>query len=217
VLNAAYVVAIHVAALMAFARGGSGRLLALAVATYAIRASAVIVGYHRYFAHRAYEVNRGVQLFLALLGTTAGQGGPLWWAAVHRMRHLEPRAERDVHSSTVERLLGSHAGYCLSRAHEPTRVDIVPDLAGYPELRLLDRWSFIGPLAMISLLLAFGGVDAALWGFGVSTCALLHTTFTLDALAHRTEMDATFHVLRGLERLGLVRGVRPALDGPAGR
>jgi stearoyl-CoA desaturase (delta-9 desaturase) len=126
------------------------------------------------------------------------------------MRHLEPRTERDVHGGAAQRLLGSHAGYCLSRAHEPTRVDIVPDLAGYPELRLVDRWSALGPVAMIGLLLVFGGVDAALWGFGVATCALLHTTFTFDALAHGTDVDATFHLLRGLERVGLVRGVRRA-------
>jgi stearoyl-CoA desaturase (delta-9 desaturase) len=202
---------VHAAAALAFARGGSLRLVALAAATYAIRALAITVGYHRYFAHRAYETSRGGQLFLAVLGTTAGQRGPLWWASTHRLRHLAATAERDVHSragSAADRLLGSHAGFCLARAHEPPRLDLVPDLAGYPELRLVDRYSPLGPLAMIALLLAFGGVDAALWGFGVSTCALLHTTFTADALAHETELDATFHFLRALEKLGLVRGVQ---------
>ncbi len=213
--NVLGILAVHVGTIVAFVRGPSARLVALATLTYTVRVLAVTLGYHRYFAHRAFSAGRGTQLFLAVLGTTATQKGPLWWAATHRARHAPERRAADGTrlpsrgGSIVGALLRSHAGFCLSRAHEPTRFELVPDLVGYPELRLVDRWSVVGPLAMIALLLACGGVDAVLWGYGVSTCFLMHTTFTLDSLAHDADGGLTLRVLRALERVGVVSAVRP--------
>ncbi len=42
----------------------------------------------------------------------------------------------------------------------------------------------VGPLGMMALLFAVGGYDAFLWGYVVSTCALMHGTFTINSLAH---------------------------------
>jgi stearoyl-CoA desaturase (delta-9 desaturase) len=207
--NVLGIVAVHVGTVVAFARGASPRLVALAAFTYLVRVLAVTLGYHRYFAHRAFSTGRGTQLFLALLGTTATQKGPLWWAATHRARHAPQARSAGARSSLLGALLRSHAGFCLSRAHEPTRFELVPDLVGYPELRLVDRWSLVGPLAMVALLLACGGVNAVLWGYVVSTCFLMHTTFTLDSLAHDADGGPTRRVLRALERLGVVSSVRP--------
>ena len=43
--------------------------------------------YHRYFAHRSYRTSRVFQFFMACLGCSALQKGPLWWAAHHRQHH----------------------------------------------------------------------------------------------------------------------------------
>jgi fatty-acid desaturase len=101
----------------------------------------------------------------------------------------------------------------LSRAHEPTRLELVPDLAGYPELRLLDRWSPLGPLVMIAFLLALGGLHALLWGYAVSTCLLWHATFVFGSLSHESDISASYYVLRAMGKLGLVSGVRRLPDG----
>src|SRR5580693_2691108 len=54
---------------------------------YEIRMFFVTAGYHRYFSHRSFKTSRWFQFVLALLGCTAGQRGPLWWAANHRNHH----------------------------------------------------------------------------------------------------------------------------------
>ena len=182
--NAAGIVAIHVAAVVALVRGGSVKLVALAVGMYFLRMFAITGGYHRYFAHRAYRTSRAGQLFLAVLGTTATQKGPLWWASTHRLHHRYSDTERDVHSPMRRGFFWSHMGWWLSREHEATHLEIIPDFAGYPELRLVERWNVLGPLGLIALLAALGGWDAFLWGYAVSTCFLLHGTFTINSLAH---------------------------------
>src|SRR5687767_13962025 len=48
-------------------------------ATYAIRMFAITAGFHRYFSHRAFRVNRVTQFLLAFLAQTSAQKGVLWW------------------------------------------------------------------------------------------------------------------------------------------
>jgi stearoyl-CoA desaturase (Delta-9 desaturase) len=252
VFNFLGVAAIHVWTVVAFVRGGTVKLVALAVALYFARMFAITGGYHRYFAHRAYRTSRAMQLFLAVLGTTATQKGPLWWAATHRVHHRYSDTERDVHSPARRGFLWSHAGWWLSTEHVATRLDLIPDFAGYPELRLVERWNVLGPLGLIALLLAVGGFDAFLWGYVVSTCFLMHGTFTINSLSHVFgsrryattdtsrnnlflalitmgegwhnnhhhymnsanqgffwwEVDVSFYILKGLEKLGLVWDLR---------
>jgi stearoyl-CoA desaturase (Delta-9 desaturase) len=245
--------AVHLVAIAGVAwLGWSWRGLGLAILLYYGRMFFVTAGYHRYFAHRAYQTSRAMQLFLAVLGTTATQKGPLWWASTHRVHHRYSDTERDVHSPARRGFFWSHLGWWLSPDHQATRLELIPDFAGYPELRLVDRWSSLGPLALIALLAALGGWDAFLWGYVVSTCLLLHATFTINSVAHLLgtrryattdtsrnsfflalitlgegwhnnhhhymnsasqgffwwEVDVSYYVLKALERLGLVWGLR---------
>jgi stearoyl-CoA desaturase (Delta-9 desaturase) len=178
------IVLIHVFTVVAVARGVSLKLAAIAAAMYLIRIFAITAGYHRYFSHRSYKTSRGFQFALALLGTTATQKGPLWWSATHRIHHKYSDTERDVHSPLRRGFWYAHLGWWLGREHEKTDLSLIPDLAGFPELRWLDRFHVIGPAALIAGLFLFGGYDAFLWGYVVSTCALLHGTFTINSLAH---------------------------------
>src|ERR1700733_4946651 len=81
IFNFIGIVLIHVGAIVAFTRVFSWKLVALAAATYFIRMFAITGVYHRYFSHRSYKTSRPFQFFLALLGVTATQKGPLWWGA----------------------------------------------------------------------------------------------------------------------------------------
>jgi len=182
--NIVGVLAIHGATIYAFTRGVTWKLVALAVATYFIRMFAITAVYHRYFSHRAYKTSRVFQLFLAFLGTTATQKGPLWWASTHRVHHKHSDTERDVHSPLRRGFWYSHMGWWLSPEHEKTDLSLIPDFAGYPELRWLDRYHQVGVFALMGGLWAAGGLDAFLWGYVVSTCVLMHATFTINSLAH---------------------------------
>ena len=61
--------------------------------------------YHRYFSHWAFRTSRAFQFGMALLGCTAGQRGPLWWAAHHRHHHGTADEHVDVHSPDHPRIL----------------------------------------------------------------------------------------------------------------
>ncbi|MFO0661966.1 MAG: acyl-CoA desaturase, partial [Polyangiaceae bacterium] len=64
------------------------------------------------------------------------------------------------------------------------RLDQIRDFAKYPELRFLDRYHWVGLLVMWAIVIAWRGFDGYLWGYVVSTCALLHGTFTINSLSH---------------------------------
>ncbi|MDC0684728.1 acyl-CoA desaturase [Sorangium atrum] len=182
--NVLGIAAIHVGTVVAILRGATWKLAALAAATYFVRMFAITGVYHRYFSHRSYKTSRGLQFLLALLGTTATQKGPLWWGGTHRVHHKYSDTERDVHSPLRKGFWYAHMGWWLGREHEALDLKRIPDFAGFPELRWLERYHVVGPLGMMALLFAVGGYDAFLWGYVVSTCALMHGTFTINSLAH---------------------------------
>jgi stearoyl-CoA desaturase (delta-9 desaturase) len=177
--------AVHAVALATpFVTPFAWRWLALAAALYVARMFAVTAGYHRYFSHRTYRTSRTFQLVLAVLGTTAVQKGPLWWAAHHRDHHRFSDGPEDVHSPVQRGFWWSHVGWILSARHDRTKLDRVKDLARFPELVWLDRWHVLPPAALAAGLFLAGGWPALLWGFFVSTVALWHGTFAINSLAH---------------------------------
>ena len=77
-------------------------------------------------------------------------------------------------------------------------MDLVRDLARFPELRFLDRHYHLVPLALVGGLYGLGrvlesrapglgtsGGQMLVWGFFVSTVALFHGTYLINSLAHR--------------------------------
>jgi len=191
-------VALHIACLGVFAVGWSPVAVATAVALYAVRLFAITGFYHRYFSHRAFRASRTTQFLFAVLGASAAQRGPLWWAAHHRHHHAHADGPLDPHSARRYGFLWSHVGWFLTRESFRTRLGRVPDLARYPELRFLDRYDALVPLLLAALLYASGewladtapeletnGWQMLVWGFAISTVALYHATFTINSLAHR--------------------------------
>ncbi len=191
-------VAVHVGCLGAFATGVSATAIAVATALFLVRMFAITAFYHRYFSHRAFRTSRKAQFLFALLGASAVQRGPLWWAAHHRHHHAHADRPDDCHSPVQLGFWRSHCGWFLARENFATRLDRVPDLARYPELRWLDRYDAAVPAALAALLFGTGawlersapglgvtGGQLVVWGFCISTVLLWHATFTINSLAHR--------------------------------
>lgn len=190
-------VGVHLACLGVLWVGWSWIAVATCVALYALRVFAVTGGYHRYFSHRSFKTSRPMQFVFALLGTTAAQKGPLWWAALHRHHHRYADTEEDIHPPTVKGFWWSHVGWILSPRYEDTRFRAIRDFARFPELRFLNRYHLIPPIALAVGLFAVGwglerwapslgtsGWQLLLWGFFVSTVLLWHVTFCVNSLAH---------------------------------
>jgi stearoyl-CoA desaturase (delta-9 desaturase) len=189
--------AVHAACALVLWVGWSWTAVAVCAALYALRVFAVTGGYHRYFSHRSFKTSRAMQFVFALLGTTAAQKGPLWWAALHRHHHRYADTEEDIHPPTVKGFWWAHVGWILSPRYEATRFEAIRDFARFPELRFLNRYHLLPPVALAVLLFAVGellewklpslgttGPQLLVWGFFVSTVLLWHITFCVNSLAH---------------------------------
>jgi len=177
--------AMHVGCLGVFWTGASFTSVILAAALFALRMFAITAFYHRYFSHRAFRTSRAAQLLFAVLGASAAQRGPLWWASHHRHHHAHADQPSDCHSARMHGFLWSHVGWFLSSENFATRHSRIGDLGRYPELRWLDRFDAAVPALLAVALFAAGGLELVVWGFCVSTVALYHATFTINSLAHR--------------------------------
>jgi stearoyl-CoA desaturase (delta-9 desaturase) len=143
----------------------------------------ITAGYHRYFSHRSYKMNRFFQFMMALGGTTAIQKGPLWWASHHRVHHRYTDLDNDVHSPR-DGFWWSHVGWILSTRYKQADESNIRDFAVFPELRFLDRASWIGPLLLGIGCFLIGGWGGLLIGFFLSTVLLWHGTFLVNSMAH---------------------------------
>jgi stearoyl-CoA desaturase (delta-9 desaturase) len=190
--------AIHAGCLLVPWVGVSATAIAVAIALYALRMFAITAFYHRYFAHRAFRAGRAVQLAFAVLGASAAQRGPLWWASHHRHHHVHADEPSDAHSAARHGFAWSHVGWFMAHENFAPRRELVGSWERFPELRFLDRWDALVPLTLAALLWALGaalerwapalstsGPQLLVWGFCVSTVALYHATFSINSLAHR--------------------------------
>ena len=191
-------VALHLGCLGVFLVGASSIAISIAVGLYVVRMFAVTAFYHRYFSHRAFRTSRATQLVFALIGASAVQRGPLWWASHHRHHHAHSDMPQDAHSAKQHGFLWSHLGWFLARENFAPRTERISDLMRFPELRFLDRYDALVPIALGIALYSLGeflradfpslatsGAQLLVWGLCISTIALYHATFTVNSLAHR--------------------------------
>ena len=191
-------VLMHVACLAVFWVGISPIAVAVAVGLYAVRMFAITGFYHRYFSHKAFKTSRAMQFIFAVIGSSAVQRGPLWWAAHHRHHHAHSDGPEDSHSPRQRGFWYSHIAWFMNTRNYRTRQRLVRDFMRYPELRFLDRFDMLVPALLAVTLLVTGmlleryapglgtnGWQMLVWGFAVSTVVLYHATFTVNSLAHR--------------------------------
>ncbi len=187
----------HVACLAIIWVGFSWAALATALVLYLVRMFAITGFYHRYFSHRSFKTSRAGQLLFGILGASAVQRGPIWWAAHHRHHHAFSDKPSDVHSPRQQGFFWSHMGWFLSGKHFAPDLNRVKDLMKYPELRFLDRFDIFVPFMLGLAVFLFGvllesvapelrtnGAQMLVWGFFVSTVLTYHGTYTINSLSH---------------------------------
>ncbi|HEX2382736.1 MAG TPA: acyl-CoA desaturase [Acidimicrobiales bacterium] len=157
--------------------------LVLVVVLFEVRMFFITAGYHRYFAHKSFQMNRAMQFVFAFGGLTAAQKGPLWWAAHHRTHHRYTDTDRDPHTP-LRGFWWSHIGWILSGEYGATNYEVIEDFARYPELRFLNRHDWIGPWSLAVASFLIGGWSGLFVGFFGSTVLLWHATFTVNSFAH---------------------------------
>jgi len=178
---------VQASALLVFAVPFRWAFLALWAVSHFTRAIGLTLIFHRYFAHRAFKMNRVARFVWAFIGTAAMQKGPLWWAGHHVNHHKFADRDGDPHSPMVSGVYYAHIGWFL---HD-TKYDkveatnpVIRDFSKVPEIAWLEKWFFVPPAALALGLYFFGGMPSLVYGFCLPTMTLAHATFAINTVNH---------------------------------
>jgi stearoyl-CoA desaturase (delta-9 desaturase) len=186
---------------LAFYRGVTAVDLALFAVLYVLTTLGITVGFHRHFAHRAFQARPALSVALGILGSMAAQGTLVYWVATHRRHHQFAEQGLDPHSPYVHegkpigRWRGfwhSHVGWMLeSRMTNTARFarDIIRD----PRLSRVNDLYAVWVTLGLALPAAVGGalsgswpgaLSGFLWGGMVRLFLAHHMMWTSGSTAH---------------------------------
>ena len=147
----------------------------------------ICLGYHRLHTHRGYRTSKAFEYFLAVCGTLALEGGPIFWVAVHRAHHQHSDRDGDPHTPR-DGGFWAHMGWILfgDAWHNDTAMmaRYAPDLAADPFYRWLNTWHFVPNVLLGLALLAVGGWPLVLWGLALRVVVGLHATWLVNSATH---------------------------------
>ncbi len=178
---------VQASALLVFVVPFDWSLVALWAASHFVRAIGLTLAFHRYFAHRSFQMHRIARFIWTWIGTAAMQKGPLWWAGHHVNHHRFADREGDPHSPAVSGVYYAHVGWFLNDArHDRLEASnpVVRDFSKAPEIVFLDRCFVIPPLVLAVSMYAIGGLPWLVWGFCLPTMTLAHATFAINTVNH---------------------------------
>ncbi len=173
-------------------------LAVLAVGTLATMAG-VELGYHRYFAHRAFTASPALIWLLGALGSSAFLGPVMWWVTTHRRHHSITDREGDPHSphwpySGARGFVHAHAGWLFRPEYTGMTVTAgeVKDLWQSQRTITLHRtylvWGAMGLVIPALIGLAAGGTRGALtgflWGGMVRIFLVSHVVWAVNSFGH---------------------------------
>ena len=151
----------------------------------------ITAGYHRLWAHRAYDAHLLLRIFYLVFGTMALQQSVLVWASDHRRHHVNVDDDDRDPYSIGRGFWFAHMGWMVRRYRSGARdFTNVPDLKRDPLLAFQQRYY---PVLTIAANFGFpligGWLIGDLWGTfllaGVLRLVLSHHfTFFINSLAH---------------------------------
>lgn len=148
----------------------------------------ITVGYHRLFAHRAFEANPLITFFSLVFGAAAFEQSALMWASQHRDHHRFVDTPQDPYS-IKKGFWYAHIGWLIFWEHE-TDYSNVNDLSADPLIAHQHRYYLAWAVASGVLLpLAIGAATGHLLGaFLLAVAGRLtlvhHSTFSINSFCH---------------------------------
>jgi stearoyl-CoA desaturase (Delta-9 desaturase) len=173
-------------------------LAVLAVGTLATMAG-VELGYHRYFAHRAFTARPVLVWLLGALGSSAFLGPVMWWVSTHRRHHAVTDRKGDPHSphwpfNGARGLVHAHAGWLFRPEYTAMTISAgeVKDMWQSPRTIALHRtylaWGVLGLVIPALIGFAAGGPRGALtgflWGGMVRVFLVSHVIWAVNSFGH---------------------------------
>lgn len=177
--------------------GLSWQEIAIFIFFVAATGLSITVGYHRYFAHRTFEVNPVINFLVLFFGAAAFEQSALYWASQHRDHHRYVDTEKDPYS-IKKGFFYAHIGWLILWEHQ-VDYDNVKDLQKNALVMHQNRyyvWWAIGSGILLPLLI--GALTGHLLGaFLVTVCLRLafvhHSTFSINSVCH-TFGKATYDI-----------------------
>ncbi|KAG0019661.1 hypothetical protein BGZ82_011822 [Podila clonocystis] len=162
-----------------------------AIVYYFATGLGITAGYHRLWAHRAYNAGPAMSFVLALLGAGAVEGSIKWWSRGHRAHHRWTDTEKDPYSAH-RGLFFSHIGWMLVK--RPGWKIGHADVDDLNKNRLV-QWQHKNYLFLVLMMglvfpTAVAGLGWGDWRGGYFFAAVLrlvfvhHATFCVNSLAH---------------------------------
>jgi stearoyl-CoA desaturase (delta-9 desaturase) len=178
---------VQVSALLIFAVPFRWAFIAVWAASHFLRAIGLTLAFHRYFAHRAFKMNRVARFVWTWIGTAAMQKGPMWWAGHHVNHHKYADRDGDPHSPMVSGVYYAHIGWFLNDTkHDKLEATnpVIRDFSKVPEIAFIEKYFFLPPLLLAIAMFAIGGFPLLIWGFCLPTMTLAHATFAINTVNH---------------------------------
>ncbi len=166
---------------------GAG-LIAAAVALLFLSEIGIGAAYHRFYAHRAYKMNKAAETALLFLGNLATQGSVLEWAHDHRLHHSYVDTDRDPYS-IKKGFWYAHILWMFFKPN-PVEPERVSDLLENRLVLFQHKYHFV--LSLVTNALVCAGIG---WYFGDYLGAFVlvwwtrllvshHLTWFVNSLAH---------------------------------
>ncbi|KAF9009129.1 delta 9-fatty acid desaturase protein [Hymenopellis radicata] len=160
------------------------------VVNYYITGLGITAGYHRLWAHRAYNASKPLQYILALAGAGAVEGSIKWWSRGHRAHHRYTDTDLDPYNAH-RGFFYSHIGWMLIKPRRKPGVADISDLNKNP----IVKWQHKYYLILIALMAFVLPTLVAHYGWGdarggyvyagvLRLCFVHHSTFCVNSLAH---------------------------------
>jgi stearoyl-CoA desaturase (Delta-9 desaturase) len=175
--------------------------IGLLLVMYTLTLLGITVGFHRHFAHRAFQAKLPVRILLGILGSMAAQGPVVYWVSTHRRHHSHSDQEGDPHSPHLheEGLLGAlqglwyaHIGW-LFHAEMTNSAYFAKELLRDPVVMGVNKryftWILLGLLipALVDGLWQMscvGALQGLLWGGLVRIFLVHHATWSINSITH---------------------------------
>ena len=129
------------------------------------------IGFHRYFAHKAFTTNQFWRWVMLLGGSFAGQGSVVFWVALHRLHHPTSDRPGDIHSPQ-EGFWHSYMGWILTLDPSKVSLNRAIDLIKDPAAKWTHRnytilvwswWLFLLAISLIFPAFIAGVLIAGVW------------------------------------------------------
>ncbi|MBE9068745.1 fatty acid desaturase [Leptolyngbya cf. ectocarpi LEGE 11479] len=148
----------------------------------------ICLGYHRLLSHRSFQVPKWLEYVIAVIGTLALQGGPIFWVAGHRLHHAHTEDEADDPYSAKRGFWWSHMLWMLypdAKFFDPDQYSrYAPELARDPVYQWLNRYFLLLQIPLGLLLYSLGGWSFVIYGVFLRAVLLWHSTWFINSVTH---------------------------------